>query len=32
MMYHDAYPDNDEQPRSSKFAVGVVDVVAVRQG
>jgi hypothetical protein len=28
-MAHDAYLDNDEQPRSSRFAVGVVDVVAV---
>lgn len=28
-MTHDAYLDNDEQPRSSTFAVGFVDVVTV---
>ena len=32
MMDHDAYLDNDEQPRSSRFAAGVVGVVAVLQG
>jgi hypothetical protein len=31
-MKHDAYPDSDEQPRSSSFAAGVVGVVAVIPG
>jgi hypothetical protein len=32
MMEHDAYLDNDEQPRSSRFAAGVVGVVAALGG
>jgi hypothetical protein len=29
MIYHDGYLDTDELPRSSRLAVGVVDVGSV---